>query len=56
VAGYFSDKYGSYVYPFSGVAVICAATGVLLIFAKPPVKPRIKHAGRDKIAAAAQAM
>jgi MFS family permease len=50
VAGYFSDKYGSYVYPFSGVAVICFATGVLLIFAKPPVK----HAGRGKIAAAAQ--
>ncbi|MFZ0978660.1 MAG: MFS transporter [Candidatus Acidiferrales bacterium] len=56
VAGYFSDKYGSYVYPFSGVAAICVATGVLLIFAKPPVKPRLKHAGRDKIAAAAQAM
>ncbi len=50
VAGYFSDKYGSYVYPFSGVAVICFATGVLLIFAKPPVK----HTGRSKIAAAAQ--
>ena len=51
VAGYFSDKYGSYVYPFSGVAAICVATGVLLIFAKPPVK----HVGRGKIAAAAQA-
>jgi MFS family permease len=56
VAGYFSDKYGSYVYPFSGIAVMCVATGVLLIFAKPPVKPRTTHAGRDKIAAAAQAM
>jgi len=55
VAGYFSDKYGSYVYPFSGVAAICFATGVLLIFAKPPVKPRTTHAGRDKIAAAVQA-
>lgn len=51
VAGYFSDKYGSYAYPFSGVAAICFATGLLLIFAKPPVK----HAGHGKIAAAAQA-
>lgn len=51
VAGYFSDKYGSYAYPFSGVAAICFATSLLLIFAKPPVK----HAGRGKIAAAAQA-
>jgi MFS family permease len=51
VAGYFSDKYGSYTYPFSGVAAICFATGVLLLFAKPPVK----HVGRGKIAAAAEA-
>jgi MFS family permease len=56
VAGYFSDKYGSYVYPFSGVAAICIATGVLLIFAKPPGKPGMKLTGRDKIPAAAQAM
>ena len=51
VAGYFSDKYGSYTYVFSGVAAICFATGVLLLFAKPPVR----HPGRDKIAAAAPA-
>lgn len=51
VAGYFSDKYGTYTYVFSGVAAICFATGVVLIFAKPPVK----HAGRGKITAAAQA-
>ncbi|HUA01698.1 MAG TPA: MFS transporter [Candidatus Aquilonibacter sp.] len=51
VAGYFYDKYGSYTQVFSGVAAICFATGVLLIFAKPPVR----HASRDKIAAAAHA-
>ncbi len=55
VAGYLSDKYGSYVYLFSGVAAICFATAVLLIFAKPPVKPRRKLAERDKIPGAAQA-
>jgi MFS family permease len=51
VAGSFADKYGSYTYVFSGVAAICFATGVLLLFAKPPVR----HSGRGKIAAAAPA-
>jgi MFS family permease len=51
VAGYFSDKYGSYAYVFSGVAALCFASGVLLIFAKPPVR----HPGSGKIAAAAPA-
>jgi MFS family permease len=49
-AGYFSDRYGTYTYVFSGVAAICFASAVVLIFAKPPVKLR----GSGKIAAAAQ--
>ena len=52
VAGAVYDKYGSYAIAFSGVAAICFASAVMLLFAKPPVK----HAGRGKIAAAAQAM
>jgi len=51
VAGALYDKYGSYTLVFTGVAAICFASGVMLLFAKPPVK----HAGRGKIAAAAQA-
>jgi len=51
VAGSLYDKYGSYTAVFSGVAVICLATGVMLLFAKPPVK----HAPRGKVAAAAPA-
>ena len=51
VAGSLYDKYGSYTLVFSGVAAICFASGVMLLFAKPPVK----HVGRGKIAAAAQA-
>lgn len=52
VAGALYDKYGSYTIVFSGVAAICIASGVMLLFAKPPVK----HAGRGQVAAAAQAM
>lgn len=52
VAGSLYDKYGSYTTVFSGVAAICFASGVMLLFAKPPVK----HAGRGKIAAAAPAI
>jgi MFS family permease len=51
VAGSLYDKYGSYTTVFTGVAAICFASGVMLLFAKPPVK----YAGRGKITAAAQA-
>lgn len=51
VAGALYDTYGSYALVFSGVAAICFASGVMLLFARPPVKP----AGRGKIATAAQA-
>lgn len=51
VAGALYDKYGSYTIVFTGVAAICLASGVMLLFAKPPVK----HIGRGKVAAAAQA-
>jgi len=47
IAGWFYDTYGSYTRIFSLIAAVCFASGVLLLFAKPPVR----HAAALKPAA-----
>ncbi|MGH9717951.1 MAG: MFS transporter [Candidatus Acidiferrales bacterium] len=49
IAGWFYDTYGSYTRIFYLVAAVCFASGVLLLFAKPPVR---RKAGAKAVGAA----